>query len=468
MSGLSGALSSGKTSLLTNQVGMEVTGNNIANLNTPGYSRQRVVYGNIPTFSQKGFFVGQGVRVTSVRREHDQFLENQLTTKTAEYGFQKAQRNTLSELERIFPIGENNLSAEISDFFESIQDLSVNAGDKVMRSSMLQKGQELCSKFNNTADELHKLQDHIGNDVVFKIDDINTSIAEIAELNSRIQTIEVTGQTASAQRDKQEALIKKVAQETGAEIVSSKKNMLSLHLPGGLPLVQGTSAATLKYQSTGSNLALSLDIGGDVKKLSKEQMGGEIRGLLELRETTIPEVLDQLDSLAYDVTTVFNKQHALGTDLKGNAGGDFFTPPPNKGRIAHPTLPEHHDAARNIAVAITDIDKIAAGKTSAPGDNENALALADLKDAKVSDEGTFAIKYGKIASFIGIEKNKNNVAFNGAKAAREQIQNLKDSTSAVSLDEEMVNLIQFQRSFQSSAKFLSTVDEMMETLVNIR
>ncbi len=467
MAGILGALNAGKTALQANQVGLEVTGNNVANVNTPGYSRQQIVYSNVPTFSQKGFFIGQGVRVSAVQREHDQFLENQLITRTAEYGFEKAQGNTLSELERIFSIDDDNLSADIGSFFESVQKLANNPGDRVMRSTVLHKGQNLCTRFNHTADELNSLQDNLSKSITAKIEGINSNLKKIAELNGRIQTIEVTGQSANAQRDKQEALIREIARETGAGIVSSKKGMLSLHLPGGLPLVQGTSAAKLGYRSAGSSLTLAIDMEGDVRKLAIAGIGGEIRGLLNLREEMIPEVRDSLDRLAYDITQTFNTQHALGVDLQGDTGGNFFTAPPNTGQLAHPSRPEYHDTARTMSVAITDGNRIAAGNTSAPGDNENALALADIYDKKIG-EVTFATQYGKIASTIGVAKNRNEISVNGAEAAMVQLQNLRDSASAVSLDEEMVNLIQFQRSFQSSAKFLSTVDEMMETLINLR
>lgn len=468
MAGILGALNAGKTALEANQVGLEVTGNNIANAKTPGYSRQKVVLGNVPTFSRKGFFIGQGVRVSTVQREHDQFLENQLTAKTAEYGFQSAQSNPLAELERVFPIGDDNLSADISNFFDSIQKLSTNPSDQVLRNGMLQKGHDLSVKFNDTANELTRLQDNLSQSVVSKIDGINSNLTEVAELNSRIRTIEATGQSANAQRDKQESLIKNLAQTVGAEIVTSKSGMFSLHLPGGLPLVQGTTAASLSYKATGSNLSLSLDIGGDVKELHKDLLGGEIKGLMTIREETIPGIMDKLDSLAFDVSTQVNTQHAEGRDLNGDKGGNFFSVPPNTNKAENREDAEYAGAARAMSVAITDGSKIAAGKTAAPGDNENALALADLNDKKIDNVDTFSTKYGKIASTVGTAKSRNEIAMNGAKTAMEQVQNLKESASGVSLDEEMINLIQFQRSFQSSAKFLSTVDEMMDTLLNLR
>lgn len=468
MAGILGALNAGKTALQANQVGLEITGNNIANVNTKGYSRQEAIYSNVPTFSHKNFFIGQGVRVSAVQRDHDHFLEKQLTAKTAEYGFQRSQNTPLSELERVFPIGDDNLSTDIGNYFDSLQKLSVNPSDQVLRNNVLHKGHDLSVKFNNTAKELPKIQDNISQSVISKIDGINDNLTEVAELNSRIQTIEATGQSANAQRDRQEDLIKELAQTVGAEIISSKTGMLSLHLPGGLPLVHGTSAASISYKAEGSSLSLELNLGNEKKSLNKDIVGGEIKGLLTVQNETIPGLLDSLDKLAFDITNEVNAQHALGKDRNGNQGGVFFSIPPNDNFASNSTKPEHDGAARFMSVAITDGNKIAAGNTAAPGDNENALALADLRHIKDDTNDTFTSKYGKLTSTVGTAKSRNEIAMNGAKSAMEQVQNLKDSASGVSLEEEMINLIQFQRSFQSSAKFLSTVDEMMGTLINLR
>ncbi len=465
--GLLGALNAGKTSLHANQTGLEVSGNNIANVNVDGYSKEEVVFGNVPTFSQRNFFVGHGVRISNVQRDHSWFLENQLVRKRAEFGLEDAQENALSELERLFPIEDNNISADISNFFEAFQDLSTGPSDRVMRNSALHQGKRLSSVFRETANELDRIHSHTTKEITAKIDTINNKIKELAELNSRIQTIEVSGQDANAQRDRQEALIKDVAQETGARIVTSKNGMLSLHIPGGLPLVQGTSHATFSYEEEGASLKLKLHVGSDTKNLTRHQLGGEIHGMLRVREEIIPKVKEDLDVLAYSVVKQFNEQHVQGYDPDKKTGVKFFNDPPN---LNDPDLQKRHlDAARKMSVALTSGQQIAAaGNPEAhPGDNENALLLADLKDTKYDGE-TSAIRYAKIASFTGTEKNRHNLALSGAKTAMTQVENLRDSFSAVSLDEEMVSLIQFQKGFQTSAKFLSTIDEMLQTLVNMR
>ncbi len=465
-SGISSALNSGKTSLETNQAALAITGNNIANLNTEGYSRQTVVFGSTPAFSQRGYFVGQGVRVDTVQREHNRFLENQLLDKKAEYGYANAQTDALAEMERIFPITDDNLAADLGNFFDSFRQLSTDPSDQVLRNTVLQKGEDLADRFNNSANELLTLQSNISQSITGKLDSINTRLNEIASLNNRIQTIEVSGQEANGQRDQQEAMIRDLAESLGAETVASSSGMLSLHLPNGLPLVQGTTPSQLSYELNGGEITLNLEVAGERKELNADSVGGDMKGVLEMRDETIPSVLESLDKLAFSVINAVNEQHGKGVTPSGAKGGNFFVPAPNQGQNAQPNQPEYADAARLMKMSVSKPDEIAAGLSEKSGDNENSLAMAEL-GGKKNNSDTFASSYSKLASNVGSLASRNKLTAAGAATAVTQVENLKEAASGVSLDEEMVNLIQFQRSFQSSAKFLSTVDEMMETLISI-
>jgi flagellar hook-associated protein 1 FlgK len=468
MSGLLGALNSGKTSLEANQVALEVAGNNIANVNTEGYSRQEVDLNTIPSFSMKGFFIGNGVSADSVQREHDDFMEAQLVSKTAEYGYQNAQTNTLTELERIFPVTDDNISSSISDFFDSVQTLSDDPSDQVARNTLLQKGQELSQKFVSTSEELTSLQSNLNLSINSSVEDINDKLEEIASLNTEIQVIELSGQGANGQRDEQEALIRDLSESIGAKTYTAGNGMAALYLPGGLPLVQGTSAMSFSVENTGTTTDLKLNIDGDQKTLTADSVGGELKGYLEMRDETIPGVLDSLDQLAYHITEEINTQHSAGVDLNGDAGTDFFEEVPNKAYVLNSAEEEWSGAAASMGVSITDSNQIAAGNSSAPGDNENLLAIADLDTKKVDGNDTFTTIIGEITSDIGAKSARQQLSLSSAEDSVTQITNMKESLTGVSLEEEMIDLMKFQRSYQSSAKFLSTVDEMMETLINLR
>lgn len=471
MAGLFSALNAGKTSLTVNQKSIEVIGNNIANVNTEGYSRQKADLTPYPSMNFGGFFVGQGVVVSNVSREHDVFVTNMLQEKSIAFGLENGQTNALSELERIFPIGEENISTEVNRYFDSWQELSANPSGLVERGIVIQRGELLAEKFNQASDDLKTVKNNINDSLISKIDGVNSQITEIAELNQRIFTIEVQGQTANSARDRRDLLAKGLAASLGVQTYSDSKGMLAVQLPGGLPLVQGNMAMDIEGVQSGGDLNLVLNTGGVTRPIGLNNLGGEFKGLVAIRDQFIPEVQDDLDRLAYEVTISVNSAHAAGAGLDSVSGRDFFTapvaPPPGE--------PLWKDAARNIAVAISDATEVAAaeappaGESVSPGDNRNALIVSNIgEDYLIDGVDNFGAFYGKLTAKIGIEANQNKLALGGAEDAMVQLQNLRDGLSGVSLDEEMISLIQFQRGFESSAKFLSTVDEMMNSLLELK
>jgi flagellar hook-associated protein 1 FlgK len=228
-------------------------------------------------------------------------------------------------------------------------------------------------------------------------------------------------------------------------------------------------------------MTLKLDAGGVTRDLSADTFGGEFHGLLDLRDNFIPSLTADLDKLAYNISTQVNLQHQAGGGLDSSTGNIFFGNPPNY--VASPPAPpptaaNYVDAARNMSVVLTDPAKVAAGAapdpgppagTVAPGDNSNALTLSNIGDTYLVD-GTdkFTSMYGKIAAKVGIESNQNQLTLKGAQDALTQLENFRDSVSGVSLEDEMVNLMKYQRGFQSSAKLLTTIDDMMSTVMDIK
>ena len=200
---------------------------------------------------------------------------------------------------------------------------------------------------------------------------------------------------------------------------------------------------------------------------------------MNIRDQFIPSIKNDLDRLAYELTQSVNLAHAGdgtaahpgGSGLDSSTGVNFFSPP---NPIPPPPASDPwKDAARNISVSITDSKQVAAAAVTpggvAPGDNRNALLISNIGEEFLIDGiDNFGAYYGKITAKVGIEANQNKLAVGGAEDAMIQLQNIRDGLSGVSLDEEMINLIQYQRGFESSAKFLSTIDEMMGSLMNLK
>ncbi|MFH0781255.1 MAG: flagellar hook-associated protein FlgK [Pseudomonadota bacterium] len=481
MAGLLNALNSARTSLEVNQKSIEITGNNISNVNTVGYSRQKADFETYPAMNFGDFFIGQGVKISNVSRQHDVFIEQQLKQKAVDFGLQDALTRPLSELESVFTITDDNISTDINNFFDSLQELTANPSDLVQRNNVILQGDVLATSFNTTIDQLNSIQENINNTIVSKLDTVNSQLKELADLNDRIYSIEIRGQMANSARDQRDIVAKDLAQTLGAQSYEDKNGMLSVVLPGGLPLVQGNMAMSISALTSGSDMTLQLHAGGVTRDLGVKTLGGAFQGLLDVRDNLIPEMTADLDKLAYELSVQVNLQHQAGGGLDSSTGNNFFNMPPNYAASPPgpaPTAAQYKDAARNMSVAITDPAKIAAGAAPdpgpptgnvAPGDNSNAIILSNISDTYlIGGTDSFTSLYGKLSAKIGVESNQNQLSLKGAQDAMDQLENFRDGLVGVSLEEEMISLIQFQRGFESSAKFLSTVDEMMSTVIAIR
>ncbi len=473
MAGLVTALNAARTSLEVNQKSIEVVGNNISNVNTEGYSRQSTTLTPYPSMNFGDFFIGQGVKVTDVQRDHDVFVTNQLQNKSVDFGLYNGQSRPLTELERVFNVTEENIATEVDRFFDSWQELSASPSDLVLRDIVIQRGGLLSTKLNNTVNDLSTIQENINDSIISKVDDVNSKVSEIADLNDRIFNIEIRGQSANSARDRRDQLAKELAGSVGAQSYEDSKGMLAVQLPGGLPLVQGNQAMSIEAVTVGGSLELQLHAGGVTRTLGLHNLGGEFEGLVGMRDTFIPGLKDDLDRLAYEISVEVNSQHAAGAGLDSVTGRNFFVDPPNLG--AAPPVDPWLDAARGMAVALTDSSHVAAAQAPTPpatiatGDNRNALIISSIGETFLIDGvDNFNSYYGKLTSRVGVESNQNQLSLEGAEDAVVQLENLRDGLSGVSLEEEMIDLIIYQRGFESSAKFLSTVDEMMATLINVR
>ncbi len=468
MAGLLNALNAARSSLEVNQKSLEIVGNNIANVNTEGYSRQTPELTPFPSLQFGEFFVGQGVRITSVQRDHDVFLQAQLENKYIDLGLANGQARSLSELEGIFNVSEENISTEIDRFFDSWQQLSTNPGDPVLRDMVIHRGNILAANFNGLADDLDVVANNINEEIQSKVDGLNSVIEEVAELNNRIYNIEIRDQQANSDRDRRDMLVKGLAESLGTTTYTDRTGMVNVQLPGGLPIVQGNTPMRLETLTTGSRVDLQLHAGGTVRNLSTNTLGGEMLGLFTMRDVFIPSIEEDIDRLSWEVSSQVNLQHSAGAGLDGLPASDFFL---DTTAVSPPASSIYQYSARNMAVLIDNSDDIAAGLPGnpAPGDNRNALLMANLgEQISINGVDSYSSFYARITSRIGIESNQNELSLGGAEDAVNQLENLREGFVGVSLEEEMIALIQYQRGFESSAKFLSTVDELMDSLINLK
>jgi flagellar hook-associated protein 1 FlgK len=457
MSGLTAALNSGKTGLFTNQKLIEVAGNNINNVNTPGYSRQQAEIGSLPTLEINGFFVGTGSNVETITREHNVFISRQIWAKNAALGEESAKSIPMTELENIFNISDQNLASEIDQFFDAWQELATNPSGQIERDNVMQYGDQLAGTFQQTALGLDRIQQDINSTFVSEIGAINLKLQQVAELNTRIADIEATGQTANAYQDQRDMLVEELSKTLGVQSYKENNGMVTVQLVGGLPLVQLDEALTLEAVPDGENLKFQLRYNNTTLDLGLNNFGGEFKGMLSIRDEMIPSLNNTLDNMAYNLVNEVNAQHQAGVGLDNNTYL-FFN-----------GLSTEKNASRNISLAVQNTNEIAVGASAAPGDNTNALLIAALRDKKmINGKETLDEAYGRMSSTVGIEAAQSQLALDGTQDALVQLENLRDGITGVSLEEEMINLIQYQAGFQASSKYLAIVDDMMDSLLSIK
>ena len=453
------------------QNALRTAGHNLSNVDTPGFSRQRVELMSAAPSVQGQFSIGRGVQVGGISSIVDQFLEDQLVRQHGATGFAEADSRAVSLISEAFPLGEEEgLNAAFDAFFGALNDVVNNPGGLAERILLISRAQALGETFDQMRSTLTNAQTGLDKDLDRTVRSLNAVLPQIAELNTQIVADEVGGGRANDLRDRRQNLLQEVARYSDAAIFEDSDGRVLVQV-NGLVLVGGDSAATLSTTlDTATNLLQITHQGSGGGNTHATAMfdDGELGALLQARDTTLPDMLDRLDALAYNFVNTVNTQHALGFDLNGAAGGNFFTAIP----AATAPAAAHAGAAARVqvfAALAADSDLIAAAQDAAgaPGDNRNALALVNLQTTTVAALGTqtFQDDFLSMVADIGSQVQASESAANFQKALLIETQARRESVSGVSIDEEMTNLIKFQRAFEAAARLVTVGDEMYQSVL---
>lgn len=456
--GLSAAMEIGKNGLSIYSVATEVTSENIANVNTPGYSRQRVILETAPPTTANGFPLGTGVKISTVERYYDGLLQKQLVNSQTTQGFDTTKSSVLQQIEPTFnEVSNDGLGAAITNFFGAWQDLTLNPAGSAERQAVLSRTQTLTDNFKSVSTALTDTINTQNDSLVPLTDSINATLKNIAQLNSQIKTTELVSGNANETRDQRDQLIRDLSQQIGITYTENSDGTTDVnYADGGASLVSGSTAGSFSLTVNAGTGLYDVNVtppGGVAAVVAPTT--GQLGATIALRDTIIPGYLAKVDALANTIATQVNTQHQLGFDQGGAAGVPFFT-----GTTAA-------TISLNSA-GITGTDKIAA--SSSPlllGDNSNALALAQLQGQKVmsANTATFGSYFNGLVSTVGldVQSAKNTEAQDIA--FTKQLTTLRESNSGVSLDEELTNLVKYQRSYQASSKLITTATDMMDTVI---
>lgn len=461
MSNVFGILNTGRTALLTQQKAIDVTGHNIANVNTDGYSRQRVnMETNEPYSSQPGQ-TGTGVRAAEIQRIYDRFLGAQINNENQNLGNWETQKGVLERVEIIFDESSGyGLNQAMSEFWNAWQDLANNPSDYAGRAALLAKSETMTATFNNIYSNLEQIQTDIDTSIMGTVKEINSIAERIAGLNQKIALTEVGGQNANDYRDSRDLLLKELSLKINIDSFENSDGKVTVLVAGGRPLVENISSWNLSTQpdvdSDFQDIAWT-DSDGNLVDITDSISGGKLKGWLEARDVTIPDYLSKLDNLAEGIITEVNDLHKAGLGLNdvSVAGRNFFA----------------GTTATNMAVDVDDVNNIAAAGSSdgLPGGNSNAIEIANLQNALKmnSDTATFDDYYNSLVSDVGSGVQKATVNFDHQSSMVTHLDNYRESVSGVSLDEEMVNLIKFQHGYNAAARLISVADELLDRVISM-
>ena len=447
MSGINSILDIGKGALFTHQLGIDITGHNIANVNTPGYSRQRLLLETKEPMSFRPGMLGTGVRGAEVQRMHDRYLLGQMTDEYQALGRWDAEKGLLERLEMILSADEFNPS--LCEFWNAWEDLANNPSGQAERAVVISKGEQVANNIQRIYADMEQFKRaEIDAGVRGTVEEINLLSEQIADLNKKIMGYEAGGQNANDFRDKRELLLKELSTKIDIDHFEDNEGQLNIIVCGVKPLVVGGIYFELSAQTqAGGQDILWTNSEGETTVITEMISGGNLKGKL----VDIQVYMDRLDELAGNIIEAINTLHSAGFGLDGSTGNVFFT-----GLSAS-------DIAVNT-VLVNDIDKIAAAETveGVPGDNGNALAIAGLRnDSSIGDY------FNSLVTDVGTGLQKAAANFDHQNEMVEHMDNFRDSISGVSLDEEMVALIQYQNAYEAAAKLIGVADELLNTLINM-
>ncbi len=489
-----GTLDIARRGLIAAQKAIDVTGHNIANANTPGYTRQRLELQNIEAKVAYGRFSqvtrgisGRGVEVVTVDQIRNPFLDRQFRRENSLMNEWSTKSQGLSYVEALFDeLSDTGLSKAMNDFVSSLQEVSKNPVNREYRTNMMQNAIKMTETINHYANQLLDMQKEQDSAISITVGRVNDIVVSISDLNSQIERYEMSGQKANDLKDKRNLLLDQLSGLVAINVTENSKGHVKINLSGEAPV-------TLLEHVSVNKLVLSKDVENPITGQANdlfsvrlenqpEQInfsGGNLKAYFDLRdgntntEIGLPYFNSQLNRFVDAIATEFNAVHESnwtmmdsGSGLASITGISFFTDE-NGNTNALNSLnikinPTIINNSYNIALSSTEIlndyDK---------NNNAGAIELINLfNKSDIPDVGGY---YTFVESFIGeiaVEASHSETRLQGQQHLLNSIDIQRQSVSSVSLDEEMTNLIKYQHSYTASARMITVIDEMIDLLVN--
>jgi len=496
-------LETSKRGLFTQQSALYTTGHNISNANTLGYSRQRVNMEATAGYPGIGLnsgtmpgFLGTGVQAGSIQRIRDTFVDHQYRQESTKLGYWESKSNAITQMEDVLnEPSYYGLQNSLSEFWKSLQDLAVNPSESGARTVVVRRGEAIADSFSHMHKSLSDIQTNVGKEIDVSTKDINSILKQVAELNKQISEVEPNGYLPNDLYDARDLLLDELSMYVPIETSYEKSGGRALGIAEGtvtvslklngqtVSLVSGSQHAELNTEpkpllnaTTKKNdpiIGISIKPAGGGAEVAYGHGDfveyGKLKSLMNSYGTAnpdgtasglYPDMIAELNKMAKEFAEEFNKIYEKGFPKEGNAG------PPNFFVIGV------GDEAANLKVhddliANSDLFR-ASGKPDEEGNGSQAQALADLKSIGLLGLGGATIDgyFQSVIGKLGVDGKESERLTLNSLTLLGAVEHRRASISAVSLDEEMTDMIRFQQAYNASARMITVVDETLDKIIN--
>ena len=474
--GLNSIFDIGRKGLRSNLSGLNVSGNNIANVNTEGYSREVITIKPSHSFKTPQGIFGTGSEVESIRRVRNEIVDRQIRAHNNPLGEYQEKEKIYKQIENIFnePNSEFGIREQFEKLFDNFHELANDPENGSTRSVLYQHAIVLCESINGIDEQLKSLSSDVSIEIDQKVSEINNIAQRIADLNVKIVSQENLGGQANQLRDERDRELDRLSEIINVYFKEESTGSINVSIGGNSLVSDGERVSSLEKRDIYDGTNFLTKILGAESGLEFTPRGGELLALIECRNEVIPKYREKFNEVVETLITQVNSIHRNGVGLKGSLleyphDNDFFA---GTGASDIDVADAIKESVNNIAAAerLEQIDAVGNVEVyGAPGDNKIALQLANLKDILVFENNTETMDdaLARTIGELGTEAKDASDNFARQNMVVTQFKNLRDSISGVTVDEELTYLIRFQRGYQACARVISTVDELFETLINM-
>jgi len=431
------------------QAGINTSSHNVANAATPGYTRQQVELASRTPYQQRFGLVGQGVDVAAITRNRITGLDTQFRISSANQGRLDVLGDLLYTTETILGEPGSGMTASMSSLWDAFDGLALDPPNASTRQHVISSLEHLSTTISGIAGRWEIEGQHASGSLATAVEHTNTLLQEVASLNRQILDASTLPSTPNDLLDQRDLVMDELAKVAGVN-VSIMDNGAARVSIDGLSLVSDMMVSPLSYDPT--SLEISHSSGAVVT------VGGELAGYQAYLQSELPNIQDSLNTFARELADAFNAQHAAGYTPDGSMGGDLLSY----------TIGSE---AKSLSVVVTHHSELAAAGSGPPVagyDSTNAEALSALRHSLVADGASLTIDDAmrNVVSLVGGLTASTLSAAGSQAALASAAENARMQAHGVSIDEEMVNLITYQRAYEAAARVMTAVDESLDTLIN--